>query len=314
MELHQIKCFLELSKFQNVSLTAERLNISQPALSKTISLLESELGVKLFDRVGRRIVLNERGKMFALYAEQGLKNLRFGAEHIRKLEYQPVGTISLGLFSYIGLISQCICAFLSAYRQTKFEIFSSKTQYTIDHFDNLDFTLSSSLSPLEVRQESILQSIDIGREDYILVAAPELLEAHGVGDGGCVPLATLASLPFLSMANNLMFSDITCILCQQAGFSPNLVVETNDFATKLHMTSMGVVAAFIPEVCIPTFRAVRGDFRFLSLCDIETRRVIRLGRKKSSAHSQVAQAFWDYAVNWFSGASPDGSPDGSGTR
>lgn len=313
MELHQIECFLELSKFQNVSLTAERLNISQPALSKTISLLESELGVKLFDRVGRRIILNERGKMFALYAEQGIKNLRFGADHIKKLEYQPVGTISLGLFSYIGLISQCICDFLSTFKQTKFEIFSSKTQYTIDHFDNLDFTLSSSLSPMEVKQESILQSIDIGSEKYILVAAPELLDAHHVQAKGCLPLSSLSSLPFLAMANNLMFSDITCILCQQAGFSPNLVVETNDFATKLHMTSMGVAAAFIPEVCIPTFRAVRSDFCFLDLCDIENRRVIRLGRKKSSAHSQVAQAFWDYAVNWYHADLRDGSQDESDT-
>lgn len=305
MELHQIRCFLELCKFQNVSLTAERLNISQPALSKTISLLESELGVKLFDRVGRRITLNERGKMFALYAEQGIKNLLFGAEHIKKLEYQPVGTISIGLFSYIGLISQCICDFLSTYKQTKFEIFSSKTQYTIDHFDNLDFTLSSSLSLTEVKQESILQSIDIGSENYILVAAPELLKAYEIESDGCIPLSSLSALPFLSMANNLMFSDITYVLCQQAGFSPKIVVETNDFATKLHTTAAGAAAAFIPEVCIPTFRAVREDFCFLNLCDIPTKRVIRLGRKKSSAHSQVAQAFWDYAVKWYHGGSQD---------
>ena len=225
-----------------------------------------------------------------------------------------MGTISIGLFSYIGLISQCICDFLSTYKQTKFEIFSSKTQYTIDHFDNLDFTLSSSLSMAEVKQDSILQSIDIGSENYILVAAPELLQTYGIESDGCMPLSALSLLPFLSMANNLMFSDITYVLCQQAGFSPKIVLETNDFATKLHVTAAGTAAAFIPEVCIPTFRAVREDFRFLNLCDIQTRRVIRLGRKKSSVHSQVAQAFWDYAVKWYHVNSQDDTPGGRDTH
>ena len=93
MELHQLECFLELSRFQNVSVTAELLNISQPALSKTISLLESELGVKLFDRVGRRIVLNDHGKMFARYVESVLSTLREGTRNVRDLDYQPSGTI-----------------------------------------------------------------------------------------------------------------------------------------------------------------------------------------------------------------------------
>ena len=112
MELHQLECFIELSKFQNVSLTAEHLNISQPALSKTISLLEAELGVKLFDRVGRRIRLNDHGRMFARYAEQTMETLKEGTRNVRNLEYQPSGTIYLGLFSYANLIADCIRDFM----------------------------------------------------------------------------------------------------------------------------------------------------------------------------------------------------------
>jgi DNA-binding transcriptional LysR family regulator len=303
MELRQLECFLELSKFQNVSLTAEKLNISQPALSKTIGLLESELGNKLFDRVGRRIYLNEHGRLFARYAEEALKNLDLARTSVRKLEYHPNGTISIALFSYVGLISDCIHSFLQAYPLAKFEIYSSKSQYTIDNFNVIDFTLSSSLSQGQANQEPFLYHLPIASEEYVVVAAPELLDRYHISIEKYIPLASLHQLPFLSMANNLMFSDITYSFCLQAGFSPNLLVETNDFATKLHMTALGTVVAFIPEVCIPDFYAIRKDFLFLHLSDVNTRRMINLSRKKSSSTSQIAQVFWDFVSDYFSNSS-----------
>ena len=297
MELHQIECFLELSKFQNVSLTAEHLNISQPALSKTISLLESELGVKLFDRIGRRIYLNERGALFARYAEQLIETLREGSSRVKNMEYSPNGTISLGLFAYIGLIAECIQGFMSEYPLVKFEIYSSKSQYTIDNFNNIDFTLSSSLG--SAMREDFLESFSIAEEQYVLVIAPELLTQFSPSTGAPIKLASLNRLPFLAMAHNLMFSDITHIICQQAGFTPNLTIQTNDFATKLHLTSLGVAASFIPEVCIPIFRSYRNDFLFLRFSEVDMHRSIWLGRKKVSKVSQTCDAFWKYARQYY---------------
>ncbi len=300
MELHQLECFIELSKFQNVSLTAEHLNISQPALSKTISLLESELDVKLFDRVGRRIRLNDHGRMFARYAEQILETLKEGTRNVKNLEYQPSGTISLGLFSYVDLIADCIRDFMETYPMVKFQLYSSKSQYTIDNFENLDFTLSSSLTDAPMAREEYLESFPIAEEQYVLAIAPELL-AQEIPD---VPEENLMlhhfhQVPFLAMANNLMFSDVTYTLCQQAGFTPNITIQTNDFATKLHMTSLGHVASLIPEVCIPVFSSYRSDLRFLYLPDMTVRRTIRLGRKRSTLVSQTCETFWKYAKKYY---------------
>lgn len=64
MDLMQLRYFLEIARDENITKTAQRLLISQPALSKTLRNLEQELGVRLFDRQGRGIKLNPDGQFF----------------------------------------------------------------------------------------------------------------------------------------------------------------------------------------------------------------------------------------------------------
>lgn len=300
MELHQLEYFVELSKFQNVSVTAEHLNISQPALSKTISLLESELGVKLFDRVGRRIVLNDHGKVFARYADNVLTMLREGTATVKTLEYKPSGTISIGLFAYTGLISECVHAFLEENPLVKFDMYSSKSQYTVDNFDNLHFVITSALSRELPQQVDYAESIPIEEEDYVLIVAPELLERCAPGtDPENLVLSDFRDTPFLSMADNLLFSDITQTFCQQAGFNPRLVVRTNDYATKLHQVALGTAAAFLPEICVPVFTGYRKDLLVIRPKGTNACRTIFLSRRKSSLASRTCNAFWDFARKYY---------------
>lgn len=59
-----------IAEEESISKAADKLYISQPALSKSLSILENELGCSLFDRVGKRLVLNNQGKRFMVYARQ----------------------------------------------------------------------------------------------------------------------------------------------------------------------------------------------------------------------------------------------------
>ena len=69
MDILRLRYFRAVAQTENISQAAEKLLISQPALSKAISLLEDEVGVALFQRSGRRIALNEYGHAFLKYAE-----------------------------------------------------------------------------------------------------------------------------------------------------------------------------------------------------------------------------------------------------
>ena len=61
LEYNQLRCFMEVARRENMSAAAKALYISQPALSQTIKRLEDEWGCPLFDRSGKKIVLNEAG-------------------------------------------------------------------------------------------------------------------------------------------------------------------------------------------------------------------------------------------------------------
>lgn len=76
--LQQLRYFKELATTGHLTQTAERLYITQTTLSNTIINLEKQLGVKLFDRVGRTLQLNEAGKLYLQYVTEALLALNNG--------------------------------------------------------------------------------------------------------------------------------------------------------------------------------------------------------------------------------------------
>ena len=70
MDIAQLRNFQTIAELNHLTKAAEVLNISQPALSANLSRLENELGAPLFDRVGRRLYLNECGEIFKGYVER----------------------------------------------------------------------------------------------------------------------------------------------------------------------------------------------------------------------------------------------------
>lgn len=88
--LQQLRYFRELANNQHLTQTAERLYITQTTLSNTIKNLEKQLGVKLFDRVGRNLQLSAAGQRYLGYVNEALSALDNGSRALGeyKLEYQ----------------------------------------------------------------------------------------------------------------------------------------------------------------------------------------------------------------------------------
>lgn len=76
MEWQQLEYFVTVAKLEHMTRAAEALAISQPALSRSISKLEEELGVPLFDRQGRSIMLNRYGELFYIVCNECGKNMK----------------------------------------------------------------------------------------------------------------------------------------------------------------------------------------------------------------------------------------------
>ncbi|MEM8541479.1 MAG: LysR substrate-binding domain-containing protein [Pseudomonadota bacterium] len=84
MRLRHIRAFLEIARAESVSAAAERLNITQPAVSRSLRELEEIIGAPLFDRVGRGIRLNEAGRVFQTHASASMVELMRGYDRLSK--------------------------------------------------------------------------------------------------------------------------------------------------------------------------------------------------------------------------------------
>ena len=82
MNEQQLRYFIKVAEKQNLTLAAQELIISPPALTATLRRLEKDLGCQLFDHSGRNIVLNTRGQILLQYAQTALKALDTAREDI----------------------------------------------------------------------------------------------------------------------------------------------------------------------------------------------------------------------------------------
>ncbi|XYY59823.1 LysR family transcriptional regulator [Bacillus velezensis] len=99
MDWHQINYFQTVAQVQHITQATKQLSISQPALSRSISKLEDELGVQLFDRKGRNIYLNRYGKMFLHRVEQSIRQIEIGKQEVWNEIHPNSGTILLSFFA-----------------------------------------------------------------------------------------------------------------------------------------------------------------------------------------------------------------------
>ena len=103
MDISTYQAFIAVSEHGTFSKAAESLYITQPAISKRIALLESQLGSQLFDRIGKRVMLNEAGNALLPIAERILLEVKESQRVIDNLSGQVSGHLSLVTSHHIGL-------------------------------------------------------------------------------------------------------------------------------------------------------------------------------------------------------------------
>ena len=85
MTLNQMMYFYEAARLQHFNQAAEKLHISEPSLSRSINALESELGVVLFERTGRNVVLTKTGDIFYEHVDRILNEINLADRKMHQL-------------------------------------------------------------------------------------------------------------------------------------------------------------------------------------------------------------------------------------
>ena len=103
MEINNLQTFVTIAESGSFSLASERLFLTQPAISKRIAALETELGTSLFDRIGRKVYLTEAGQALLPRARSILLEVEDSRRAISNLSGRIAGRLSIGTSHHIGL-------------------------------------------------------------------------------------------------------------------------------------------------------------------------------------------------------------------
>ncbi|WP_158914145.1 LysR family transcriptional regulator [Caulobacter sp. S45] len=130
MELRHLRYFVAVAEAGGVSRAAARLGIQQPPLGQQIRALEQELGLDLFDRAPKRIVLNAAGDVFLEDARRILSEVDTMVEHVRRFARGEQGRVAVGFTSSASLhrlTPKLIRAFRQAYPQAEIDVEERET-------------------------------------------------------------------------------------------------------------------------------------------------------------------------------------------
>jgi len=124
MDIQNLKAFIQVNDCHSFSRAAEKLFITQPAVSKRIASLEQELGEALFDRIGKRVQLTAAGEALMPGALRILAERDESKRLINNLNNKVCGTLSIGTSHHIGLhrLPPVLRAYTAAYPDVDLDI------------------------------------------------------------------------------------------------------------------------------------------------------------------------------------------------
>lgn len=124
MDISALQAFIEVSKHRSFSLAADSLYLTQPAVSKRVAGLEEELGIRLFDRIGRQVMLTEAGNTLLPKAQNLLNDLADLKRLASNLSGAVTGILVMGTSHHIGLhrLPAPLRAFTSSFPGVRLDI------------------------------------------------------------------------------------------------------------------------------------------------------------------------------------------------
>lgn len=290
MEWQQLEYFRAVALTEHFTKAADRLAISQPALSRAIRQLEAEVGTPLFDRVGRAVRLNAFGRIFLKRVERALDEIQLGIREVKQLNDPLAGSVSLAFLLTIGLniLPEIIGRFTRKYPRIEFRLFQNTTPLILNLLKEGEVDLC--LVGRVVQQPGIGWRNLVDEELFAYLPA-----GHRLAGRTALRLAELAAEPFISFKKGVGLRLLIDRFCEQAGFEPQVKFEGDDAATVVGLVSSGLGVTLLPA--FSGMDAVR--VKRIPVTEPLCRREIGLAWLEGRTLSPAALLFRDYVIRLF---------------
>ena len=243
MHLNQINAFLAIAELESFSLAAERLHITQPAVSKRIRQLEITINAPLFDRIGKRSILTPNGRAFKPHAERILQELKSFRTGLSRQQATPSGSLSFATSHHIGLhrLPQTLRQFKIRYPRVDLDLHFMDSEDACVAITNSELELAIVTLPEQSDERLLCEPIWIDRLVVVMASDHPLAGLAEIAPLSLLPHAAI--LPSIGtftrkIINNLFAGDEQRL---------NIILETNYLETIKVMVSANLGWSILPE-------------------------------------------------------------------
>ena len=244
IDLARLEAFVEVATTRSFSRAAERLNLTQPTVSARIAQMEGQLGVELFERLGRRVRLTDAGQALFPHAQRTLQAARDAAEAVHALRAGGGGSLVIGTAPTVGtyVLPSLLQRYSAANPGVEISIRTGRSeevsQMVLD--DEVQIGFERQLGHPE------LESVPLYEDDIALFSS----RLHRLAAAGATSADALANEAVIFFDTGSSYHAISQAVFHNTGASPRHTIDVDSLEMAKRLVLRGLGLAFLPKVAV----------------------------------------------------------------
>lgn len=245
MELHQLRYFVSVAETGSFSRGAERCGITQPSLSQQILKLESELGQRLFDRLGRSVQMTPSGRILLPRAQRILAEVNSASNAVQQDVVQGKGTLTVGAIPTIApfLLPEALSELRKRFPEAKLHIIEDTTDRLVQKLVRAEIDCAIMSPPVE---EDHLACESLFVEELFAILPP----THPLAQSGDLKLNMLQGQDAIVLQPMHCLSAQIDAFCKAEGVTRNVTCSTSQLTTLYNLVALGMGLSLVPEMFV----------------------------------------------------------------
>lgn len=283
VEFRQLEYFAAVSKEMHFSRAAEKLCTTQSNLSQQIKFLENELGMPLFDRIGKRIALTEAGKILLDQSHIIFERINYIKGAITDLKRMEGGRLDIGILPGDGdlLFDTLLINFHRTYPKLSISVTETVNVYE----QVVDGTRDLGVTIVPANPDDRISIIPLFHEEFVLA----LHSDHPFANSKAIPFEQLQQLKMVMFSPEHQITKVIHSCCQEKGMKLDNSIVTSTLSTLLSLVEQEIGAAILPRMLLDYLK--RDNISAVTLLNPTPRQDICIIYRTDKFMGQAAKIF-----------------------
>jgi DNA-binding transcriptional LysR family regulator len=238
LDIRRLRLLAELDARGTITAVAEALSYSPSSVSQQLALLESEAGVPLLVKSGRRVLLTPQAEVLVAHTQQILERMELMESELHSSLTEVTGTVRLAVFqsAALGIVPQALTLLATEYPALRVEITQREPENALFEVwaREFDLVIAEQYPGHAAPHQSGLDRVALCEDELRL--------------GGASSLAAARERPWVMEPRGTASRHWAEQRCREAGFEPDVRFETADLQAHIRLTESGNAVALLPDL------------------------------------------------------------------